>query len=238
MFDCCIMNPPYDKSLHLKIIAEILPHCDKVVNISPCRWLEDPLARYKSNSEYKKFEDKVSKKIEDLVIVEADVANELFDIDHTDLGIYTLGNGGYDYSKLSEMDSITRKIFEKCKGNKTIMDISTIEGYRGPHEGFFGVIGSHRHPDSRFISDDYGLFTTYRETCGNKLIFFNSENERKSCFNYLTSKLLRYYSSKIRTNQRIPWQFVPVIDFKEDCTDSYLKKYFGLTDEEYKNIFC
>ena len=93
MFDCCIMNPPYDKSLHLKIIAEILPHCDKVVNISPCRWLEDPLARYKSNSEYKKFEDKVSKKIEDLIIVEADVANELFDIDHTDMGIYTLGNG-------------------------------------------------------------------------------------------------------------------------------------------------
>lgn len=93
-------------------------------------------------------------------------------------------------------------------------------------------------PDSKFISDDYGLFTTYRETCGNKLIFFDSENERKSCFNYLTSKLLRYYSSKIRTNQRIPWQFVPVIDFKEDCTDSYLKKYFGLTDEEYKNIFC
>lgn len=31
---------------------------------------------------------------------------------------------------------------------------------------------------------------------------------------------------------------VPVIDFKEDCTDSYLKQYFGLTDEEYKNIFC
>ena len=236
MFDCCVMNPPYEKSLHLKIIAELLPKCETVVNISPCRWLEDPLARYKNNSDYKKFENSVSKKIDELDIIKCDSANELFDIEHSDLAIYKFGNGGYDYASLSKMDSISQKIFDKCKSSKTMMDISTEEGYRGKHDGIIGVIGSHRHPGPKIISDDYNLFITYRETCGNKLIFFKNETERRNCFNYLTSKLIKYYSSKVRQNQRIPWQFIPVINFSRECNDEYLKEYFELTDEEINSL--
>lgn len=230
------MNPPYEKSLHLKIIAELLPKCEKIVNISPCRWLEDPLARYKNNSDYKKFENSVSKKIDELDIVKCDDANELFNIEHSDLAIYTFGKGGYDYTSLSKMDSISQKIFDKCKSCKTMMDISTEEGYRGKHDGIIGIIGSHRHPGPKIISDDYNLFITYRETCGNKLIFFKNEDERRNCFNYLSSKLIKYYSSKVRQNQRIPWQFIPVIDFSRECNDEYLKEYFELTDEEINSL--
>ena len=236
MFDCCVMNPPYEKSLHLKIIAELLPKCETVVNISPCRWLEDPLARYKNNSDYKKFENSVSKKIDELDIIKCDSANELFDIEHSDLAIYKFGNGGYDYASLSKMDSISQKIFDKCKSCKTMMDISTEEGYRGKHDGIIGVIGSHRHPGPKIISDDYNLFITYRETCGNKLIFFKNETERQNCFKYLTSKLIKHYSSKVRQNQRVPWQFIPVIDFSQECNDDYLKEFFGLTDEEINSL--
>lgn len=230
------MNPPYEKSLHLKIIAELLPKCETVVNISPCRWLEDPLARYKNNSDYKKFENSVSKKIDELDIIKCDSANELFDIEHSDLAIYKFGNGGYDYASLSKMDSISQKIFDKCKSCKTMMDISTEEGYRGKHDGIIGVIGSHRHPGPKIISDDYNLFITYRETCGNKLIFFKNETERQNCFKYLTSKLIKHYSSKVRQNQRVPWQFIPVIDFSRECNDEYLKEYFELTDEEINSL--
>src|SRR5574344_242514 len=37
-FDVIIGNPPYDKSLHLKILEKVIPVADKVVNISPCTW--------------------------------------------------------------------------------------------------------------------------------------------------------------------------------------------------------
>lgn len=44
------------------------------------------------------------------------------------------------------------------------------------------------------------------------------------------------YSSKVRQNQQVPWQFIPVIDFSQECNDGYLKKFFGLTDKEIKSL--
>ena len=87
-FSVAISNPPYSNSLHLQIMKEVVKHCDKVVNISPVRWLEDPLAKYKRNSDYNKFEDSVSKKLEDLEVLDNEMSNELFGIEHSDLGIY------------------------------------------------------------------------------------------------------------------------------------------------------
>ena len=46
-FDIAIMNPPYNRSLHLKIIDVVIPVADKVINISPVRWLQDQVAKYK-----------------------------------------------------------------------------------------------------------------------------------------------------------------------------------------------
>lgn len=48
-----IMNPPYSGNLHLKIVSKIIseyPNAE-IVNLSPIRWLQDPLAEYKKNSD-------------------------------------------------------------------------------------------------------------------------------------------------------------------------------------------
>lgn len=37
-FDVCIMNPPYNDTLHLQILKKVLSFCDKIVNISPYTW--------------------------------------------------------------------------------------------------------------------------------------------------------------------------------------------------------
>ena len=57
-------------------MEEVVKHCDKVVNVSPVRWLEDPMARYKKNSDYSKFEDSVSKKLEDLEVLDSKTSND------------------------------------------------------------------------------------------------------------------------------------------------------------------
>lgn len=62
-FDKIIMNPPYSKNLHLKILAKTIEHLkdenSECVNLSPIRWLQDPLAKYKKNSDLKRFKDSV-----------------------------------------------------------------------------------------------------------------------------------------------------------------------------------
>ena len=37
-FDHVIMNPPYHRNLHLKILNEAINHSDDIVNLSPIRW--------------------------------------------------------------------------------------------------------------------------------------------------------------------------------------------------------
>ena len=46
-FDVAIMNPPYDKNLHLKILEKVIPVADKVVNISPVSQLVNCVNTFK-----------------------------------------------------------------------------------------------------------------------------------------------------------------------------------------------
>ena len=93
-FDKIIMNPPFNGNLHLKILQEAMKHSDDVVNLSPIRWLQDPLAEYKKNSDFKKFEG-IIKRIKDLEVVPASYAEKLFNIGLPfNLGIYHITEKG------------------------------------------------------------------------------------------------------------------------------------------------
>ena len=228
-FDHIIMNPPYCRNLHLKILNAAINHSDDIVNLSPIRWLQDPLAEYKRNSDFKKFEN-VRKHIESIEIIPYNAANKLFNIQWTDLGIYHIMNIVTN-KVFSNQSNFVRKVLSKC--NNSIMDIATCEGYRGAYHDTFGVINSHYGDMSCLIKNDYKLFRTARYTNVNKVIFFNSEDECLNMFKYLTSKVMRAYAKEVRTNQRVPWQFVPVLPtYKHEWTDDDLYKYFNLSDDE------
>ena len=76
-FDHIIMNPPYCRNLHLKILNEAINHSDDIVNLSPIRWLQDPLAEYKINSSFKKFNE-IRERIETIQIITASEARDPF----------------------------------------------------------------------------------------------------------------------------------------------------------------
>lgn len=122
-FDCIIMNPPYQKNLHLKVLAEAIKHLkdDGVcVNLSPVRWLQDPLAKYKKNSDYNKFRQSISKKIISLSVISTGNASKIFNTPiRMDLAIYSCSNkGGYDYVKFNT-NKLLDKILAKNTGIKT-----------------------------------------------------------------------------------------------------------------------
>ena len=233
-FDCCIMNPPYDGSLHLKIISCILPYAKEIVNISPVRWLQDPLAKYKKNSDYKKYEETISKKIDSCEIIKAEIANKIFNIRFGDLGIYKISKGGFKYD-FAQNNSLVNKFISK--NDITFMDIATKEGYSGKYKSkYFGIINSHYGDTSVWISDNFELFTTKRKTNTNKVLFFNNDKEIKNCFNFLNLKVMRYFANVIRINQRVPWQFVPYLDYSQPWTNARFCEYFNITgyiDDEH-----
>ena len=232
-FDHIIMNPPYSRNLHLKILNEAIKHSDDIVNISPIRWLQDPLAEYKQNSDFNKFKE-IRAHINTIDIINSDTANRLFNICWCDLGIYHITNIETNKSFFNH-PSFVYKILSKR--DKSIMNIATREGYTGNYEGIFGVINSHYGDMSCFVKNDYKLFCTARYTNVNKVIFFNSDNERLNMFKYLTSKIMLAYAKAIRINQRVPWQFVPVLPtYEHEWTDKDLYKYFELTSDEIKFI--
>ena len=226
-FDVAIMNPPYDGNLHLKILEKVIPIAKEIVNISPSRWLEDPLAKYKKASDFNKFEDNISKKIEKLEIISAAQSNKIFNISFGNMAISLIGKGGFDYNTFNN-NVFVNKIVNKC--SLSIMDRSTKEGSKvAVLPKYFGIINSHLGDTTRWISNNFNLFTTYRETYVNKLISFATQEEAINCFNYLNSIVMRYYAIQARENQRVPWQFVPYLDFTKQWSNKSLCEYFEIT---------
>ena len=137
-FDCIIMNPPYQRNLHLKILAEAITHLKDensvCVNLSPVLWLEDPHTHMKSKSNLFKFDNSIVHKCEQLDVVDKDIANQLFNTGlFANLGIYVCKNitNGIDSLnfwkrnfkkweiKLFEnIYAMTMHISDKCDNNK------------------------------------------------------------------------------------------------------------------------
>ena len=115
--DYIFMNPPYDKNLHLKIVEQsinLLTDDGILVNLSPVRWLQDPLAKYKNTSDYCKFEESVAKHIKSLGVVTGESAAEVFNAAMImDLGIYVIDKGTYDFYKKFNRNGIVDKVVEK-----------------------------------------------------------------------------------------------------------------------------
>ena len=116
-FDCIIANPPYDKNLHLKILeqtVQLLTEDGILVNLSPIRWLQDPLAKYKKTSDYCKFEESVAKHIKGLLPITATTASTIFSVRFImDMGIYVIDKGTYDLYKDFNHNDIVDKVVEK-----------------------------------------------------------------------------------------------------------------------------
>lgn len=130
-FDIVLMNPPFNRSLHLKFLKKVIELSDKIVSIQPIRWLEDPTVKDKKSSDYNKYNESISKHIKDLEILYAEKSKKDFNVNLSmNLGIYVCDDkGGYNYKVLSE-NSIIKKILDYIKDNKCNIEINKKDGYR------------------------------------------------------------------------------------------------------------
>ena len=250
-FDVAIMNPPYDGNLHLKILENVIPIADKVVNISPVRWLQDPLAKYKKNSDYKKFEKSISKKIENLEIIDSNTASILFSAAfNMNLGIYTIGRGGYNYKQyensiidriLSTMPDNMNKHLQMSIPNNWSLVMSLMVGGSG---GRLATCSSWNSEYNKYVyynnkNNNGQTYEEYRKSkCWGNVkpraeachFEFLTKFELQNFYDALQTKFFRYIFVVTLVDVNVHPEFYPYMqDYTQPWTDKRFCEYFGIT---------
>ena len=235
-FDHIIMNPPYHRNLHLKILNEAINHSDDIVNLSPIRWLQDPLAEYKRNSDFKKFTE-IRERIESIDVITARDASSLFGaLIWTDLGVYHLNkDGGFDTHSLLKHLWFVNKVILKVKDS--IKSHSTREGicdFSTPYIKISGLHGRQGKKDLyEFTSPRLDVAKSKKTSCGHRTVNFETEDESINFFNSLQTKFYKFINVCIKRDMNTPWRYTPWLgDYTHQWTDDDLYKYFNLTPEE------
>ena len=268
-FNHIIMNPPYDGSLHLKILSEVMKHVKEeggeIINLSPIRWLQDPLAEYKHGSDWKKFEN-VRRHISSLDVISANDGGKLFGIElKVGLGIYYITN---DTTKENKDDLFRNSIVDKVISNGSY-GIPYSENSKkekkygclltlitGGHDGFdstfsdCSLIKNEKTYGKWFIdgkSEMNGL-TLAECKASNKrsvngdvtkwpFVWFDTEEEVKNFYNFTWTKFFRYCLKKMTVDVNVHPKFLPFLPtYSHPWTDHQLYEYFGLTPEEIDTI--
>ena len=104
--DFILMNPPFNRYLHLKFLEKTIEITNNVVSVQPVRWLEEVIGKDNKKSAFNKYENSISKHIKDLEIITSEEAKKIFNILlPTNLGIYVCNkNGGYNYKSCPSHD--------------------------------------------------------------------------------------------------------------------------------------
>ena len=262
-FDCIIMNPPYQRNLHLKILAESIKHLKDdgtCVNLSPILWIEDPHAHMKQKSNLFKFKTSIIDKCYKLEVIDRHSANKQFDIGlYSNLGIYACKKTAKGIDSLNfwkrNFEDWEVKLFEKVYAMKCHLadkcDNDKRDGIRVPIAFIAGNRGTLPiYKDIAYVIDGYNKDGIDWTKCKNNggyekkegipipvSIKFNTENEAQNFYDSWKTTFNRWLSRRFLFDQHIQLQFLPWMeDYTKPWNDIRFYKYFDITSEEQKAI--
>ena len=260
-FDCIIMNPPYDGNTHLKILNNVVEEFPdaEIVNLSPIRWLTDPLAEHKKNSDYKKFPN-VRDHISSLEIMNGAKMSSEFDAAFfADLAIYHLTkDGGYKRKENKLLDKMISRLDDNLKNHIVKDDLDGISLLITLYAAGSGDRLKDVYNTNFNLSKDRAYYTNKKnETTGETYfeykqrvawgnngvksegpnVKFTTREERENFYESWNTKTLRYMFGSTMSGLGVHAQFLPWLgDYTKKWDDESLREYFELTDEEWKEI--
>jgi len=235
-----IMNPPYDKNLHLKILNEAIKHSNDVVNLSPIRWLQDPLHKRKSSCDYNKYAD-IRKHIKSLDIIDEDESNKYFGAYIGTLAIYECSSD--EVEEYTTSTELADRVFG-------IEDLKTYKDYahRTPTEYWCPVAKYHwtsnGHKDFEPFTLTLAENGTYAKSGWTKSLgdtwekfYFDTPEEVENLKSMLQLKSYKWLLGKLLVGRQISESNIPMMPtYKHPWTDEMLYEYFNLTEDEIKEI--
>lgn len=264
-FDILLMNPPYDKNVHLKFLEKTIKISDEVVSIQPVRWLQDMCEEYKKNTNYKKYEESISKHIKDLEIINSNDSRYIFGAEFTmNVGIYVCNEKNeyniyknIKYLRDNKDYSFIKKILSKIVEDNNYKKL-TIKYFNSDLHNFIPLnnmtgenvdrckptcaIKEWTKPYSNsdeYVNDKKHKSGVARGKIENdKCVVFNTLEEAKNCFDsFTTTDFCRFYMSIITTDIHVYQEYMPwMSDYTKPWTDERFYKYFNISTEEQKLI--
>lgn len=251
-FDCIIMNPPF--KLHLPILEksiQLLKNDNSIcVNLSPARWLLDPLADYKKKSDYKTYKNSIVFYISNLFEINAETAQEYFGSgQYEDLAIYVLSNkGGWVRPNYVKMQNLFERVnVPTYRGEyKSLYDVRSKEGKADYSRPFVRISPLHGHVGCKDWVDilspqvEVALVKPDKTSSCDTTINEDSESNVKNLFNYLHTTFIKACNFNVKTNMRVPGYAIPYlgdvenprthrIGYESDWTNEDLCKFFRVT---------
>ena len=261
-YDLIIGNPPYNRTLHLKVIESskrILNKNGKSCFIHPARWLQDPIWKMKKSCDHKKYNNSILSYLQSFEILKAKDASELFSIFITgDLMISILQyniKSNINIMKILYSDieiNIINKIIDYGKVNNIDSHIEKdkINGIRIKCS-LVGIPCSANRKDRANMSfkTDEPLINGYCISNGKffsentsqmkgkkilaKSIKFDTINEAENYLKCIRTNFFRHILILFMTDIHIPWIILPWMkDYNKEWTDKRLCEFFNLTKEE------
>ena len=241
-FDVVVGNPPYDRNLHLKILAEVMKHLSDEGEVV---WL-CPIKLYKKSNLFKTKCPVENTHVAE--IVQHSLASSVFNIRLVDdLGI-VVTNNNQEHAVFFNNKKFLVKLIEKLSNltsiylrkSKIRKDLSLNIAENNCR---FNL-----EKDGRITDGCYQIVATRREDAfaikklgpSTVVIDCNSEQEREFAYCFYKSRFMRYIYKEIMLG-RVIGKFVPdyrdlTSDFSKPWSNEQFYKYFNLTDDEIKII--
>lgn len=249
-----IMNPPYQRNLHLKVLSKAMERCPdaEIVNLSPIRWLTDTMAEYKRNSDWRKFEH-IRKHIDTVDEYTAVEMLNVFDAQFAmSLGIYHITKDG---KGVDLRNKIVMKMLKK-HAYYDELDAGKKDGWRVRTVIICGAdkFGNNARKTrigkvqkllifKDGMKDGKPWYEHFTKTSSSKTtpeithsIRFNTEQEAQNFIDAMHTKVGTYYYCILHNNLNVKPYYFLKLDWTKKWDDAALCEYFGITDEEFATI--
>ena len=215
-FDCIIMNPPYQRNLHLKILAESIKHLKDdgtCVNLSPIPRLtsirnlydEKTITRNAKTEQYAYLKD-VEQIRNGIEIFNAGIQQ------HLGIQVYSTSKHLIDIEQYVESDlpkDLVKKIMYKCM-KYSLLNVEQHGDFELPISDVHGHIGS-----KDFLNIMALTYECQLSSVGRVKVKFLTENDRHAFYNFWMSSLGRLLTSLWKVDTHVEHRYIPYVWFKD-----------------------
>ena len=235
-FDCIIMNPPYQRNLHLKVLAEAIKHLNDEKSV--CVNLSPEFMRKNELNILPQIKEFLFKRMSSQVVYNSSEMDSLFGIyGSADLAISKFSKDelvGKEFPNSSPDVQAMTKIRGKCKSIRTMI-WKTVGQFEIPIQGDYGYAKRWHYTLEEMLSGN-----------PNAKMKFNTKAEA-DCFVRVTStsaiyKFMYVMDDNAAIPAHLPWlgdainPRTGLKGYQGEWTDEDLYKYFSITPEEQKII--